>query len=338
MPDIYLTRRQIVLAKVETTEGTDAAPEEANSGDAVKLVDPATLTTDQEFTEVVGGNLSRGYSNPILGARPISITYRTYVTGVNAGSYTANNKPPLHASFRACGLFETFVESDAQGESYYKYEPATHPSSDVSLTIVFHQDGFEHRMVSCRGNMNLIYAANAPIIAEFTMNGQLTTEAATTRSAPTGLTTVNPPKWIASGSVLIDSVPCLSVENFNLNTNNTVYEERSACADSGSGINRIILTERAPGGSLDPAATDISTHNAWGLFRSGSPVLIKLIAGTAAGNKIMLTGSNAYYKALGWGDKSGLSIWNTDYQFYETSADDEVQLAFITTHSEGSAL
>jgi hypothetical protein len=323
MGDLYLSRRQLLLVKVETTEGTDAAPQEANSGDAIKLVDPWTIDLGQDFIEVVGGNLSRGNAAPITGARPAGITFRSVLSGVSVGSFTAANKPPLHAAIRACGAFETFTAS------HYDYAPATTAGSDISVTIVAHIDGYEHRMVNCRGNMNLIYGANAPVIAEFTMRGQLTTEASTARSSPTGLTTLAPPKWIDSGSILVDSAPCLNVEALNFNTNNTIYEEKSSCASSGSGINRIILTERAPGGSMDPAATDPTTHNAFGLWRSGSPATVNLNTGTDVGNIVSLTMSNVYYKTVGWGDKTGVGIWNIDYEAYEgTNADDNFLLSY----------
>ena len=323
MADLFLTRRQLLLVKVETTEGTDAAPQEANSGDAVKLIDPWTIDLGQEFTEVVGGNLSRGNATPFLGARPAGITFRSYLNGVSVGSFTAANKPPLHAAIRACGGFETFASSN------YSYKPATSAGSDVSVTIVAHVDGYEHRMVNCRGNMNLIYGANAPVIAEFTMRGQLTTEASTSRSAPTGLTTLAPPQWIDSGSVLVDSVACLNIEALNFNTNNTIYEERSSCAGSGSGINRIIITERAPGGSMDPAAIEPNSHDAFGNWRSGTAATLNLNAGTVAGNIVTLVVSNAIYKTVGWGDKSGLGIWNIDFEAYEgTAADDNWKLTF----------
>ena len=163
MPDVFLTRRQLLLLAIETTYGTDAAPNEANSYQAMRLVDPFTLDLGQEHVEVSGGNLSRGMQRPYATNRPSGVTFRTYVQGLtDADTYTAADKVPIGDALRACGLFETLASGA------YTYDPTTDPGSDSSVTIVAHQDGYEHRLVGCRGNVNFIFVSNQPVVAEFT--------------------------------------------------------------------------------------------------------------------------------------------------------------------------
>ena len=168
MPDVFLTRRQELLCAIESTYGTDAAPQASNSYQAIRLIDPFVLDLGQEMVEVSGGNLSRGRSRPIATVRPTGVTFRTYVHGITSPSsgviYSATAKPALGDLLRACGAFEFFQTAGYAG-GRYRYEPTADVGSDSSVTIVAHQDGFEHRILGCRGNINLIYQASAPVIA-----------------------------------------------------------------------------------------------------------------------------------------------------------------------------
>ena len=329
MPDLFLTRRSILLAKIETTYGTDAAPQEANSYEAIRTIDPFTFTPGQENVEVSGGNLSRGYSRPIATIRPAEISFRTYVQGVPSPSsgiiYTANVKPPIGDLLRACGLHETFETAGYAG-GRYRYQPTADVGSDMSVTIVAHRDGFEHRLLGCRGNVNLIYQGAAPTIADFTFQGLQSTEASTTRSAPTGLPTLVPPRWVDSGSIVIESLSPV-VENLNFNTNNTLFADRASSALSGSGITKIVLTERRPGGSFDPES-DVNTLNFFAQWRATSGGILRVQTNVTTGNKFTLTASQVIFKTVSWADKSGLAIFAVDFEAYERSSDDQFQLLF----------
>jgi hypothetical protein len=313
----FLNVKDILLFKLETTYGADSAPSEANSGNTIKLAEPFQIDVTQEFVEQNGGDGTRGFTTPIGTVRPAGITFRSYITGNDnaVNSYSAAKKPPLADVLRACGLFETFVSSNAQGLPEYQYNPSAAVDSDVSATIVANLDGLDTRLVGCRGNVNIIMSAAGPAIAEFTFRGQLTTEAQTIRGTVT-VHGVIPPRWIDSGSIIVDSYQAC-IENFNLNTNNTLFEERCSHAASGSGIGRVIITDRQPGGSLDPDISNTSTLDILGKWRSSSAAILYLNVGLNQSNRFHLVASHAVYKSVGYGDKSGLGIFNLDYQAYK---------------------
>lgn len=328
MPDVFLTRRQLLMAKLETTYGVDAAPTHTASFDSQRLINPFTLDLGEDLIEVQGGNLSRGRQRPLVAIKRSGVTFQTYVQGI-ANSYSATNKPPIADLLRACGLQETLQGSSdlwPNGPSY-EYAPTNDVSSDHSVTIVAHQDGYEHRFVGCRGNVNLIWAAAAPVIAEFNFRGQLTTEASTTRAAPTGLPTGSPPQWIDSGTIFINSY-AIPVENMNINTNNTVFESPASIAASASGINAVYITERAPGGSWDPEATEPNTVDFFAAWRSASGSVLRLQAGNIQNNRFTVVASSMVFKNVGWGDKQGMSIFSTDFELYEVSTDDQFRIVF----------
>lgn len=328
MADVILTRRQILLLAAEATYGADAAPNEASSFQAIRLIDPFVLDLGQEMVEVAGGNLTRGFSRPIATVRPAGITFRSYMVGIPTTSYAASVKPPLADALRACALQEVFTAALSGGpNASYRYDPTVDVSSDISVTIVAHQDGKDHRLLGCRGNVNLIFPAGAPVIAEFTYRGILSTEAETTRSAPTGLPTVVPPRWIGSGSVYVQSLQSL-VENLNFNTNNTVFEQRASLATSGSGIAAVIITDRQPGGSFDPEAVVVSSYDFFAAWRATSGATLRMQVGATEGNRFTLIGSQTVLKRVAWADKSGMGIFAVDFQSYERASNDEYRLTF----------
>ena len=334
MADLYLTRKQLLLVRLETTENVDATPNHTESGDALKLIDPWTLDIGQEFHEITG-NINRSDDAPILGIREAGINFRTYLNGIDALQYTALRKPPVHAALQACGLHEV-LETTWETGTAYTYIPTVDISSDKSVTVVAHIDGYEHRITGCKGNVNFIFGANAPVIAEFTLNGRLTTQATTARAVPSGLTTVVPPKWIGPASTVIDSVSCLNMESFNLNTNNTVEIERNVASTSDTGLRRVMITHRSPGGSMDPSAIDPGTHDVFDNFKLGTAARITLSVGSDVGNVVTLAISNAIYKSAGWDDKTGVGIWDVTYQAYQSTAaagDENFKLSFQETAS-----
>lgn len=330
--EIRLTRKQLMLFKLETTYAADAAPNEASSGQPVHLMEPFETDMTQEFVERNPANNTTGFDRPIPTVRPIGVTFRSFVTGHTVGdSYTAAKKPPLADLFRACGMQETFVASNANGDSEYSYQFASSVASHHSATIVAHHDGYDQRLLGARGNVNFIYAAAAPVIAEFTFRGLLSTEAETTRGTATFNDPI-PPRWIDSGSVLFaQSGYCLDIENLNLNTNWNLFEQRASCALSGSGILGILLTERTPGGSMDPYATRTSTADLIGQWRSGSGATLVLNTGLDDGNRFSITASQMVHKTMAWADKSGAQIFNDGFQLYQFGAgNNELRISFTS--------
>lgn len=326
--DLFLTRRQLLLVKQETNYGIDAAPTHTASYDGLRLVAPFTLDLNEDIIETQGGNLSRGRSRPMPAIKRSGVTFRCYVQGIDSSTYSASVKPPIGDTLRACGLQETFSASGPFAASpHYSYVPTNDVGSDTSVTIYAHQDGKEHRFTGCRGNVNFIFAADAPVIAEFNFRGCLNSELETTRAAPVGFGQATPPQWIDSGSILVGSY-AIPVENLNFNTNNTIFEEPASVAKSASGILNVVITERAPGGSFDPEATFSQSLDFFSAWRSASGTGLRLNCGLLQGSRFSVVSSQMIFKKVGWGDKQGLSIFNTDYECYERSSDDQFVIIF----------
>ncbi|HYE49589.1 MAG TPA: hypothetical protein VEB20_08360 [Azospirillaceae bacterium] len=105
----YRTQNRVVLAKVETSSGTDASP--AVGSDAFKCIGPAwsggpeSIANDQEVT----GALDTG--GPIVGGGGASFSAQVNVKGPG----TAGEAPEFGALLRSAGLAQTLTAADVTG-------------------------------------------------------------------------------------------------------------------------------------------------------------------------------------------------------------------------------
>src|SRR5882724_1124530 len=105
----YRTRNQILLAKAETTSGTDAAP--VVGTDAVKARFPIAWKGNLQNlpTDYVQSSLDE--SDPIIGGGNATINPSCYLKGAG----TAGLAPETGVLFRGCGLSQTLTAADITG-------------------------------------------------------------------------------------------------------------------------------------------------------------------------------------------------------------------------------
>ena len=326
--DVALNRREILLSAVESLYGIDRAPQETNSYQAIRTIEPFVLDLSQEVLEQTGGLNTLGFSRPFGTVRPVGISYKTFVQGTGGVSYSATVKPPAGDLIRSCGYLETFVSSNAQGRPMYSYKPLSRVQSQCSMTFVANVDGYEHRIIGAMGNVNFVGVAATPFVAEWNFRGQLSTEASTTRGTPVGLPTATPARWVGSGSVFVQSLAAV-IENLNANTGNRIFEQRASNALSGSGIIKCLITERQPGGSVDPEATNAGSFDWVNVWRSSSGAQLYAQAGVAQGECFAIVSSQAVFKTLARQDKTGLATFGIGWNGYEVAGDDDIEFRFF---------
>lgn len=102
-----------VTLKIETTEGTDAAPDPSVDAipveaDSVQWTSPWTNEAANEAT----GSLVAGA--PLIVGRAATVSFKSRVKGAGSGTtYTSTVKPPLHQAFQACGWRGQFTAAVA---------------------------------------------------------------------------------------------------------------------------------------------------------------------------------------------------------------------------------
>lgn len=135
------TRKDVVLAKLEGTYGTDPTPTGAANAILVSNLQISPL----QMTPVERGLIREwfGNSESIPGQIFGEVSFEVEIQGSGtAGTATAYG--PL---LQACGLVETDGASDVQ------YDPTSSEALMKSVTIFFYRDGVLHEMNGARGSV-----------------------------------------------------------------------------------------------------------------------------------------------------------------------------------------
>lgn len=131
------TRNTVILAKIESTYGTDPTP----TGLANALL-VSNCSIGYAYQNV-NRDLVRGYfggSEELAGLRQVNIGFDIELSGSGDAGLTAPAWAPL---LKACG----FGETDAG--AYFEYKPIS--TTLPSVTIYYYLDGVLHKALGCRG-------------------------------------------------------------------------------------------------------------------------------------------------------------------------------------------
>lgn len=153
-----LTRRRVILAKIETTYGTDPTPTGTTNAILVR-----NMTVTPLSAEVVSRDLVRPYlgaSEQLIASKHVEIEFEVEI----AGSGTAGTAPKYGPLLRACGLAETI----SAGVNV-TYDPVS--TGFESVTIYHNVDGVLHKLTGCRGNVEFTFTAAQIPVMKFRMVG-----------------------------------------------------------------------------------------------------------------------------------------------------------------------
>lgn len=155
-------RNQIILAKIETTYGTDPTPTGAAN---------AILATSVQLEPILGTEVSRDLLLPYLGSQGmvLSGTYGRIKFEVEvAGSGVAGTAPAYGPLLRGCGMAQVI---NAGTDVAYNFVS----TSEEAVTIWAMKDGIKHVLLGCRGAFTIEGAPNSILRYVFTFTGLLGT-------------------------------------------------------------------------------------------------------------------------------------------------------------------
>lgn len=156
---VQLTRKSLVLAKIESTYGSDPTPTTAAN---------AILASDLELKPVKAPverpvqleSLMRKQS--LLGEEMYEVSFKVEITG----SGTPGTAPKLGALLRACGMSETIITG---GSPSVNYRDASNNLD--SVTIYAYWGGRLHKLFGCVGNPKVVLEAGKIGMLEFSFMG-----------------------------------------------------------------------------------------------------------------------------------------------------------------------
>jgi hypothetical protein len=305
------TRKRYILAKIESTYGTDPTPDAATN---------AILTTGLQRTIYEGNTVERNLDRATLGADEQINTgpYATVTFGVElAGSGTAGTAPAWGPLLRACGWAET-VDAGVDVE----YAPVSEDYESVSL--YYDQDGERQIIKGCRGTVRFMLSPGQIPMLQFTFTGLYAKPAAITPVTPdisSFLTplpvnkTNTPTCTIGAYSAIMQSleldwggqVPYLNMVN----------------------LEEVFVVDRAPVGNMTILAPRIGDKDMFALGESHNGVTtsaFSFVHGINAGNICTFSGPKAQLSGIQETDISGELGYQFGLRLLPDSGDDELVL------------
>lgn len=258
-------KTKYILAKIETTYGTDSAPVAATDG---------VLAQNITLRPMQGEDAPRNLERPFLAADetiPVNVHAQLDFSVELAPSGTAGTAPAWAPLLRACGVGQTV----SAGVSV-TFAPAT--DNHASATIHFFVEGTRHVLTGARGNARFVIGAQAIPRIEFAFTGLYNVPSEQSRTNPTLSS------WQRPQPATRTNTPTFTV-------NSVASQLRELTFDLGNqvvprlliGAESIIIPDRAETLSARIGSVPLSTLNPFALAAALTPVPVGLVHGVGAG-------------------------------------------------------
>ena len=304
-----LTRKRLILAKIESTYGTDSTP----GGTEAILVRNLEITPLQ--ADVVTRDLIRPYLGnfeQILANQRVEITFEVEL----AGSGAAGTAPAWSPVMKSCAMSETI-----SGGTSVTYAPVS--SSFSSCSIYFNNDGVRHKITGCRGSFSISGEVGQIPVISFTMMGIYNAPDDSALPTPTYSNQATPvifKQGNTTGFQVFSYSGCL--QSFSLDmANEMVYRELVGCTKE------VLITNRAPNGTAVIEATTIATKDFFTIANGTSTGNLTFQHGQTAGNIVTFSSPQTDIGSPTYSDQDGIQMLNLPYVATPTTAgNDELTL------------
>ncbi len=308
-----LTRKTIVLAKIESTYGTDPVP---TPGANAIMAQNLEIRPAGEINERSGMKSSLSPLQFRRGVKSVEVSFKTEMKGTG----TRGVLPAWGwegTLFRACGMSETITPNTS-----IVYAPVS--TGFESCTLYVYRDRLFHKVTGCRGSCSITAEAGKPAMAEWKFKGLYNAPMDATPGAQT-LSSVLPPIAVNTSFTIGAFSPV--AEKLEVDLNNTVAERRSMSAETG--IAGFEITGRKPQGSFEPEAVAEASHPFWNNWENAAPLALAVTIGTAAGNRFSIEALALQYRDISYADKDGRAVYRIPFALAMNSGDDELVVRFV---------
>lgn len=306
-----LFRERVLLAKTESTYGTDASPAATD----------AVLTSGLTITPYDGPIVSRNNNRSFVSSDTQINTAPSAQVAFSvelAGSGTAGTAPAWGDLLEACAFTET-VDPGVDVEYQVKA-----PEDSSSVTLKFYNGDQEHQLLGARGNVTFTLARGQIPVMNFVFTGLYSTPSSQTMPtpdltdyiAPIAVTNTNTPTFTVHGTAVI-------AESFSVDIANSVVHRNVIGADN------VLITNRTSNGAMTIEAPDITSKNWFSSVESHSGITtgaVQLVHGTAAGNICTFDGPVVQLSSVTEADSDGLTVYNMNALWTMSSGNDEFKL------------
>ena len=274
-----LIQRTVVLAKLETTYGTDAVPTPGSN---------ALLVSNASF-EIMAQNIDRpllrgyiGANSQLVGSRFVKVTFEVEVSG----SGTAGTAPAWGPLLRACAMAEVVTAAQM-----VEYTPVS--SALESLTIYYYDDGVLKKALGAEGTFELDLSQSTRPVFKFTFTGLDGGLVAQTNPAQT-LTAWKPPLAITNPNTAAINLGCTYAAGAL--TGGTPYPGRGLTLNVANDVQQndllggqsVEITNRNASGSMELDLTAAQEVAFMADVYTNTLITLGLVHGTSAGAKVLI--------------------------------------------------
>ncbi|MEM6381649.1 MAG: phage tail tube protein [Pseudomonadota bacterium] len=300
-------RKLALLAKVETTYGTDSVPTGAAN---------AIQANDVNLTPMAGGEESRDLLLPFLGQQGIILTgnYVQCEFSVEiAGAGAAGTVPSYGALLRGCGMSET-----VSAGTDVVYAPVS--DGEEALSIYYNLDGVQHVMLGSRGNVVVNVQPSRIPRFRFTFMGLEGT--VTDQALPTvDLTGFQTPLQ-ASSTNTAHTLHGLAAVTESVSIDLGVQVEPRFLI----GAECMEMTDRQATGTAVVQATSLATKDWFAVAKARTRDALQVVHGTVAGNIVQLDAPQVEIGRVAQGSNQGIANYTLPLMLVPETGNDELTI------------
>jgi len=310
-----LTRKKFLIAKIESTYGTDPSP--VGGADAVQVtnVEVTPIESDNVQAAAYQGFIGNSTRGTLVANKRVAITFDVEL----GGSGAAGTAPAFGPLLKSCGLSETIV-----GSTSVTYAGVS--TSFDSATIYCFYDGTRHKITGCRGTVGFNLTAGQFPVASFQMIGIYNAPDGTALSG--SFTVANQAAALEVNDTNVTTatfhgVTDVRLESLDLSLNNEFSYKETASSKE------VFITNRAPGGTAAIEAPVIGTTDYFAKAAAVTTASSSFVIGASAGNISTYTMAQTDITGVSYGDTNGVVSLSMPYLALPTTAgNDEFSLAF----------
>lgn len=292
-------RKLAILAKIETTKGTEAAP----------LAADAILVSDATLTPIEGDEVENNYIKPYFGSSGstlVTVYSKVSFSIPMAGVAAAGSTPGYAALMRACAASIT-----TQAGVSVTFAPVS--SGMESITIYGNIDGVLHKMLGAVGNCKATVDAKGIPKFQFEFTGTFVPATDTTLPA-VNYTVFQDPFGVnkTNTTLTLDGV-AVACSSFSFDMGNKVVKRDLINVDTQ------VITDRVSTGSVTFENTTVAVKNWVNLARNSAKVPLVLTHGPNATNVVQINGPLAQVGKPSYSDQDGIQMITLPLKFIPSS-------------------
>lgn len=306
-----ITQRSMILAKVESTYGTDPTP--TTSADAIQVFD-IDLEVMRESLKREAHDVTMSPLTEVMGDGLAKLKFSCHLKG----SGTAGTAPDWVVLANACGFYNTNVAVTSD-----TLKPDDTPTT--SCTIWVYKDGIKYALTGCRGEMKLSLESGKIGILQFEFQGKYALPTDVTFPASVTLDSTKPVPVL--GATFTFGSYAAIANKLELALNNEIVKNTSF--NQAYGVESFEITKRDPSGSMTVNAVLRATSNAdfWSYMENGTTKALSIVIGGTAGNIATITAPICVVRTIKNGNQGGIATWEVEFQLARSSGGDELVIA-----------